>query len=1044
VTGTVTDAQTQKPLPGAAVVEKGSQNGTMTDANGRYSLQLISETSILHFSYLGYASQEVSPSGTTLNIALAGKNSELVEVVVTALGIQQEERALGYAVESVSAKAITEVREANLVNVLAGRVAGVQTTNGSSGPGSSSRVVIRGETSLSGNNQPLFVVDGVPISNGTVSNRTENNESGFQEVDWGNGAAEISPDDIASITVLKGPGAAALYGSRGANGVILITTKDGSARQGIGVSFHSSFTVDRPLRLPQYQNQYGQGSGGLFAYENGFGAGTNDGGITSFGPRLQGQLIPQFNGPSADRAGNVVRGGDVLAREGAPIQPTPWEARPDNVKNFFQTGLTAIHTVALSGAGEEGSFRLAYTRLDNRGIIPNTDLQRNTLTLSGRQELSPKLSAQVFTSYLHSGSSHRPALGYGSENPMYHFAWMGRQVDTEALKNYWQVGQEGFRQFNFNYQWMDNPYLAVFENTNGFDKNRLLGNASVRYRLSDKLDIRVRSGMDYYHDLRASRRAFSTQRFKNGGYREDEVDFREVNTDMLLTYSTSLNERWEVTLSAGANRMDQETRYKGTQAGELSVPGIYNFENSRIPLVIQQESSRKRINSLYGIGRFAYRAGVFVDLTVRNDWASTLPINHNSFAYYSASVSGVLSEFVALPAAISFARVRASTASVGNDTDPLQLRNTFVFNENYGSFPLATSATTLLNLNLRPERLNALEAGGEVWFLQNRLGLDLALYQTDSKDQIVRLPASAASGYTQRLINGGKIRSRGVEAVLQAVPLRSNAPVQLKSRVTFSRNVSQVVELPAGIDQYVTGVARVYASTQNTVFYIASPQGGRVGDMYGTGFRKVNGQTLYNNRGLPVRDPDLRLLGNYNPDFMVGLGNELSFQNWSLHALLDWRQGGTIVSRTLAIGSTSGVLAHTAAGREEGIIGDGLMNSGTDSEPNYVKNTTRVSAEEYYNQYYNRANEESALYDASYLKLRQLSLTYALPTAWMSRMGLREARLGLIASNLFVLTENPHFDPELSAMQGRNFTYGVEDMSYPSSRSFGLSLKANF
>ncbi|MEJ7827681.1 MAG: TonB-dependent receptor plug domain-containing protein, partial [Segetibacter sp.] len=441
---------------------------------------------------------------------------------------------LGYAVQTIRSKDITEVRQTNLVNALAGRVAGVQVTNGSSGVGSSSRIVIRGENSLTGNNQPLFVVDGVPITNNVITNNTENNETGFQEVDYGNGAADISPDDIESITVLKGAGAAALYGSRAASGVIVIKTKDGSNSQGRGISLNSSVTFENPLRLPQYQNVYGAGAGGKFFYEDGFGAGSNDGGLTSFGPTLNGQSIKQFSGPSTDVNGNPVRGADIIARNGKPIQPTPFIAHPDNVKDYFQTGVTYINNISFSGGTDRSNLRLSYTNVNNKGLMPNTGLIRNSFAFSGNSRLTEKLSARAYLNFINSSSTNRPAVGYGSENPMYSFIWMGRQVDTRDLKDYWQAGRKDFNQFNSNYLWLDNPYFQANENTNGFNKKRLFGNASINYDLTKDLSIRFRSGMDYYHDLRSSRRAFSTKRFVNGAYREDEIDYTEINTDVLL------------------------------------------------------------------------------------------------------------------------------------------------------------------------------------------------------------------------------------------------------------------------------------------------------------------------------------------------------------------------------------------------------------------------------------------------------------------------------------------------------------------------------
>ncbi len=1053
IKGQITDTEENQPIPGVNILEKGTNNGTTSDVNGQYELTLLDgDGGILVYSFIGFKQQEKSIDKTAqMDVSLEAQAQELDEIVVTALGIERDRKALGYAVQKIDPQEFTEVRQTNLVNALAGRVAGVHTTNGGSGVGSSSRIVIRGESSLSGGNQPLFVVDGIPISNELISNATENLENDFQEVDYGNGAAELSPDDIASINVLKGPAASALYGSRAANGVVVIETKDGAydkrkGSNGFGVTYNTSITADSPLLLPKYQNEYGQGAGGLFAYEDGVDAGVNDGGIVSFGPKLEGQSIPQFDSPSTDIDGNVIRAGDVIARQGNPITPTPFIANPDNIKNFFQTGFTFHNNIALSAYNDQGNFRLSFSRLNNQGITPNTDLKRNGLSLSSRYKLTNKLTARAYANYINSSSSNRPGIGYGSENAMYLFTWMGRQADTEQLKDYWQAGQENFQQFNYNYKWMDNPYLTMFENTNSFNKHRLIGNLALNYQFNYHWRLRLRSGMDYYNDLRASKRAFSTQRFKNGAYREDEVLFQENNTDVLLSYRNDWHRPLQINASIGGNIMNQHSDYESTVAGELSVPAIYNFGNTKIPLVIQQAIADKRIYSLYAFTNLSYESLVDLDLTFRNDWSSTLPKENNSFAYFSSALGLNLTNLLSLPESISFAKLRLSFASVGNDTDPFQLRNTFVFNENYGSNPLVTNSSRLLNANLRPERLNAWEAGGEFWLFDDRLALDLTVYQNTSTDQIINLPASAAGGYPERVVNGGKIRSRGLEAVLNIVPIQTDA-FKWTSFFNFSRNVSRVLELPEGIEQYVTGYARVYSSTDNTVFFIATPTGsdattgGLMGDMYGTGLMEVDGQQVFDANGFPVRSPELRKLGNYNPDFILGFGNEIKVQNFKLNFLFDWHQGGEVVSRMFAIGSTSGVLASTLPGREEGIIGAGLTDAG---DGTFVENTTVISAAEYYNQYYNRANEENAVFDASYLKLRSVGLSYDFDRDWLRNMGLQDLSLGLIANNVLLFTENDLFDPETTTMQGRNFAFGVEDMAYPSTRSVGVNLKVKF
>jgi TonB-linked SusC/RagA family outer membrane protein len=1040
-----------EPVPGAVVNEMGTDQFAITLNDGSFKLKTSTKNFTLSIRSLGFQDfkLEIRNGAMPPQIMLTEDLEQLDEVVVTALGIEREKQSLASSIGKIENRQLTDVPMTNVVNSMAGQVAGVQITNGSSGVGSSSRIIVRGENSLTGTNQPLFVVDGVPISNEQITSELVNNGS-LQEVDYGNGGAEIDPDNIASIFILKGAGSAALYGSRAANGVVLITTKRGrGAQKGIGVTTSSSLTFETLLTLPDYQNEYGGGIGD-FAFNTGLGALDGTAGIFSYGPKLdQGTLLPQFDGPSTDVNGNPVRGGDVKARTWADgsltdITATPWISRPDNIRNFFETGRTAQNSVSVNSTSDKGSIRLAYNNLRNKGILPNTDLNRDGLAISLDQQLTNKLSVNSYLNYINTRSNNRPNLGYGYENVMYGFNWTQRQTNFEPLKNYWQKGQEGLEQFNYNYAWVNNPYFTLLENTNSFDKHRVLGNSAVNYDFTDKLSLTVRTGVDIYNDNRAFRRALSTNANPTGSYREDEVFYKEINTDFLLSYKDRINEDFTYDLSLGANRFDQTIKYKYTEASQLALPNIYTLANSNAPLTGNNEIYEKRINSVYGTGNIGYRNTLYLDLTLRNDWSSTLPIDNNSFAYYSTGLSYVLSNMVELPEALSFVKLRASAASVGNDTDPYQLRNTFAFNQNYGENLRVTNQSTLKNLNLRPERLTAYETGAEIWLLNDRIQTDITVYQNTSTDQIIARPISLTTGFSNKLENGGKVQTRGLEASISALAINQRE-FKWKVSTNYSTYRSKVLELPEGVDQFVTGNAAFFggAGGSNSLFYIAK-EGGLVGDMYGTGFKKVNGRTVYDSNGAPITDGTLRLLGNYNPDFSIGLNNEFSYKRIVMNVLFDLRYGGIISSRTRSLGNTSGVLKETLAGREDGIVGDGIVNIGTEENPNYVENTTTVSAISYYNAIYSRGNEESSIYDASYIKLRQLGLYYSLDSKLSQRIGFQSVKFGFIGSNLLLFTENPHVDPELNAFQGRNIVHGVDDMSLPSTRSFGFSIKTQF
>lgn len=1043
--------ENEEPLVGATINEVGSQNYAVTDLEGVFKLTTSASDFEIDISYLGFETKRVAIVGGNMPAIVTMKEAvgQLDEIVVTALGIKREKQALSAGVSQIDGASLRVVPQTNLVNALAGNLAGVQITNGSSGVGSSSRIIIRGENSIGGRNEPLFVVDGVPISNELITSDLTN-DGALQEVDFGNGASEFSPDDIASISVLKGAGSAALYGSRAANGVVLITTKRGERKKGLGISVSNSFTFESLLTLPDYQNVYGGGSNGEYSFQNGTGAGINDGGLASYGPKLdQGLLINQFDSPSVDLDGNAVRAGDVLSRRLAdgsytPITATPWVSNPNNVRDFFQTGYTNQNSFAISHGGEHGGVRVAYNNLRNTGILPNTDLKRDAISVAVDQKMTKKLSFDGYLNYVNSRSGNRPNLGYGYENVIYGFNWTGRQANIAAMKDYWQSNQENLEHFDINYLWLSNPYLTLYENTNSFNKNRVLGNGALTYNITDKLSLRVRSGIDTYNDGRAFIRAVSTNRNPFGSYREDKVEYRELNTDALLSYKDRINENIRFTASLGANRFDQRISYAYSEASQLSIPGIYSLANSRNPLNGTSQIFTKRINSVYGIGTISYQSSLYLDLTVRNDWSSTLPAENNSFAYYSAGLSYVLSNMVELPESISFAKLRLNASSAGNDTDPYQLNNTFQFNQNYGSFFRVTNETVLKNAQLKPERLNALEAGVEFWFFGSRLQTELSLYQNSSVNQIIGRPISNATGFSNIIENGGRVTTRGLEARISGKVIKSKN-FNWNTSVNFSTYRSEVTELPEGVDQFVTGSAKFFGGSggSNEVFYIAK-EGGRVGDMYGTGFVEVDGRTVYGTNGLPIQDSQLKLLGNYNPDFSMGFGNEFSYKGLMVNVLIDWRQGGIIASRTRALGSTSGVLAETLVGREEGVIGDGVVNIGTAEDPNYVENTTSVSASQFYNNFFDRGNEASSVYDASYVKLRQVGIYYTFNDEVTSKIGFQGLKVGIIGNNLMLFTENPHVDPELNGVQDRNFTYGVEDMSYPSSRSIGISLKSEF
>ncbi|MBT1704615.1 SusC/RagA family TonB-linked outer membrane protein [Chryseosolibacter indicus] len=1072
ISGRVVSSEDSSPVPGVSVVVKGSAKGTLSDADGNYRISIPDDKAVLIFSFVGYITQEVMVGNqSVVNISLQNDAKELSEVVVTALGLEREKRDLGYSVQEISGDAMTKARETNIGNALAGKVAGVTVVGNPAGVGASSRITIRGERSLNINgNQPLFVVDGVPITNEVFGSSGRNN----QEVDYGNGAGLVNPDDVESLTVLKGPAATALYGARGQNGVIIIKTKSGKGTRG-EVAFNSTVTFETPLRLPDYQNVYGQGLNGEFEFKDGNGGGVRDGVDESWGPKMDGQLIRSFDSPTS----NGLRGGDVgnlntqigpvdlaaqLALRGE-ITPTPFVARPDNIKDFFDTGVTYTQNVSVSGSNDHGYVRASYTYLDQKGMVPNTDLKRHTFSLSSGYNLTQRLSFQATANYVKNLSDNRPNLSYGTENIMYLLnCWFPRNINIASLRNYWQEGREGLNQFNFNYNYHDNPYFNLYENTNGQEIDRLFGNVSATYKFTDWLKIMARVGTDYSDEFRDRRRAYSTQRYPLGSYREEQIFLQETNADVLLSAHKEISSDVSLQVSLGANAMRRRYNLSDISAPQLTVPGIYSLNNSRVALTYYSYKFERRINSMYAFGQVGFRNYLFLELTARNDWSSTLPSDNWSYFYPSASLSLVLSDVVNLQSTpINFAKLRVGYAGVGNDTDAYQLYSTFSAQIPVQGLPAYSESATIANANLKPEQSRSLETGLDVRFFDNRIGLDVTYYRNLSENQIIRVPLSNTTGFSSRVINAGLIENKGVEIMLNLVPVKSNS-FEWNVDVNFSQNRSRVKELykdpESGqeIKNYV--IADSYVTVEARV-------GERMGDMYGIGYQRVSqdpaspyydptgqyvGQIVYNSEGKPLPTADKIKLGNYNPDWLAGIYSTFNYRGLTFGFLFDIRHGGKVYSHTQTVGREGGIIKETLEGRANGydlsLPGNGVTGEGvvpvTDGEGNitgYTPNTTELSAREWHTSItLGRRIIEGMVYDASFVKLREVKFGYTLPSSLTGNLPLKNINISFVARNLFLLTDVPHIDPETASINGGTIVPGVESVAIPSSRSYGFNL----
>ncbi|SFC83790.1 SusC/RagA family TonB-linked outer membrane protein [Algibacter pectinivorans] len=1042
ISGRVTDAITNSPI--AFVNIQNGNNGTITSEDGTYQINITQNTNKLTFSYLGYKTQIITIGNQPIiNVALSEDASKLGEIVITALGLSRDTKELGYAVQAINSKSLNQVKTVNFLDNLQGKLAGVTVTQGATGVGSSSKITIRGESSFS-NNNPLFVVDGIPINNETVFNFTNEAAAGFQEIDFGNGAMEVNPDDIESVTVLKGANAAALYGTRASNGVIVIKTKDGSNKKGFSVSLSTAITVDSAFKLPDFQNTYGQGQSGQFEYVDGLGGGTSDNITYSWGPRLDvGNLIPQFDSPVQLADGSFVRGADTALYNNLPILATPFNSNPNNLKDFYRTGVTTTNNIAISNGFDSGNYRLSFTDLRSESIIPGVNLNRQTVAAKLNFKPSSKTEINTSFNYVNSSSDNRPSNGYGSENVNYSLvAWGPRSLNINNLKNYWQPGLEGIQQYSFNYTFFDNPYFILLENRNAFNRDRIFGNISFKQNITQHLSISLRTGMDYSTETRKLQRNYSSNRFQNGAYAEHDVLYREINTDFLVNYQNTFKD-FSLDISAGGNRFNQTASTKQSQTVNLAQPGIFSLNNAASPIEVFQFESEKQINSLYGIAKLGYKNYLYLDITGRNDWSSALAtpfsVGETSFFYPSISTSFILSNSANLPSAFSFAKLRAGIAQVGNDTSAYQTSGAFVSQTTFNGEPTFSDQNFIPNTNLKPEQTTSYEFGADLRFFKDRLNFDFTYYNSKTKDQIISLPVAISSGYNQQVINGGEVNTKGVELVLGITPIK-NSNLKWNTTFNFASNRSTITNLPQNNGRLTLAFSRIYDSANQTVWFQVE-EGGRIGDLYGTGYLKnENNEFIIDDNGRFIADNTLKKIGNYNPDFTLGWNNNFSYKNWNLNFLFDWRQGGEIVSRTRALGNVGGQLAETAYRPEEGIIAQGV------NQTSGLPNTIAVTAESYYRQFYDRNHEENNVYDASFLKLRQFAIGYnfKLNDGFLGIQNGADLSISITGNNLFAITENPHFDPEQIAVQGNNFVSGVEDLSYATSRSFGFKAAINF
>ena len=1035
VSGQVTASVGGTPLAGAQVAIPTLRVGATTDAEGRYTFTVPASATgeaTLTVRRLGYVSRSVPISLTGAPIrqdfALEVGAAALAEVVVTALGLERERSRLGTAQQQLTAGEVNDTRAQNLVQQIQGKVAGVQITSPGT-QGGSVNVIIRGQNSITQNNQPLYIVDGVAVSNA--------NRGGAPFVgtgttyDYGNAVSDINPDDIESLTVLKGPNAAAIYGSRAANGVILITTRKGRNTDGrIRTEINTNLTFEDFSVFPDFQDLYGQGSSGEFEWYDGNYGGINDGTDESWGPRLDGRLICQFTSPGA--------GTDNC-------QPTPWVAHPNNVRDFFRTGVTASTTVGVSGGGERAYGRIAFGADNVAGMFPNNLFQRRNVSLSGTFKASERMSVDGSFHYIRNSGRNRTGVGYSGRNPLQSmFNWFGRQVDIEALRDYHQGGATNGgpsnAEYNWNYSYHNNPFWQQEKNPQLDDRDRLIGSVSLNYRVLEGVHAQLRTGSDIYRfgvQQLYGERSQSYGDWAYAGAFRFLNDYRnDNNTDLTLSANRRLTDWLETNVVAGGNLRREYFNTNSQQTPGIVVPEVYNPSNAAIAPTVTQQVQRRHVQGVYGSAAFTINGWWTVEGTARNDWSSTLPAGKNSYFYPSVNTSVVVTDaFPSLQGGIlTSLKVRAASARVGSDAPVYSLAPVFLGEANrFGTQPQYRLDPTLANAELKPEITRSDEVGAEVTLLDNRVTLDASVYWKSTRDQIFDVEISGASGFNRKWINAGEISNKGIEALLSVNVFQNPTGFTWTTTFNFAKNRSKVVDLAPGVDAILLGSGG-FGDVR-----VEARRGEPYGAIRGYKFRRdsATGQLLIGNNGRPLREANLSTLGTVQPDWTGGWGNQFSFGNFSFNTLLDVKVGGKLYSVTQMFGEYAGVLESSLRGREEDWDSPGIVVPGLNVNTRQP-NTVNITAERYFHGLFGFT--ENYVYDAGYVKLRELRLTYALPGNWANRiLGARAASIAFTGRNLVTWKDVPNIDPEF-AYSSRN-DQGIEVNMSPNPRSFGMNLR---
>ncbi|MEP6691169.1 MAG: SusC/RagA family TonB-linked outer membrane protein [Gemmatimonadaceae bacterium] len=1052
ITGRVT-TEAGAPLQAASVTVAGLGLGAYSNETGAYRIAvpanfLNGQSATITARRIGYQPKVatirlVAGSNVAQDFQLTEAPTQLGGVLVTALGVTKEKSQVGTAVQQISSEELNTTHDANILNQLSGKVSGINIT-GSGTQGGSTNIVIRGSNSITGNNSPLFVVDGVVMNNQDRGGAERGGGLGGGGIDYGSNIADLNGDDIANVSVLKGPNAAALYGSRAANGVVLITTKKGGASNGkINTQITTSYTFDKPSILPTYQNSYGQGSAGDFAFLDGAGGGVHDDLDQSFGPRFRGQPIDQFTGKAQ-----------------------PWVARPNNIESFFNTGKTFNGTIAFSGGTERANGRLSLGTEQISGYIPNSQFQKFNGMLNLGFQVNDRLSTSANLQYINNSARDRPGVGYNT-GILEQFIWFGRQVDMNALRNYRLTSgtSGGFAkdcwggQFNWNCNFHNNPYWIQYENPEKDGRDNFLGSASATYKVADWLSFRGTTASNVFRnsteqDIAAGNSNYADPSY-NGGFAFYNDYRNENNTEGLFLANKQVSQRLALNANFGGNLRVEKFNNATTNTTGILVPGVYNVSNAAITPTLTNFKSQRKVNSVYGSGSFTWDGWWTVEGTARNDWSSTLPKGKNSYFYPSVNSSVVLSDM--MPSIrnkfLSYAKVRGAYAQVGNDAAPYQLQTPFIGNpQKYAGSQLYRLSDALSNFALRPEKTTSGEGGLELGFFNGRASIDASYYNKKTTDQIINLVVSNSTGYGTRATNAGAIQNKGFEATVSVTPLDMQNSLHWSSTFNYSANKSKVLSLSNGLTTIVLGSATFGGNVEARV-------GEPYGSIFGVSYKRqqtpadaacvtaagakfsaatmcYNSGPLLTRNGLPQKGPR-HILGNIQPQWTGGWSNDVRFKNFSISALVDFHMGGKLLSESNMFGNYAGVFQESLRGREVDWDNPGIVVKGID-EPTGLANTTNVTSEVYFEDGLFGLHQ-AHIYSATYVKLRELRFGVELPQRWSQRFNAQAMSLAFIGRNLLTHANVPNIDPEFTYSTGN--AQGFEFAALPNARSLGVSLR---